>query len=69
MGYCDDIQILNNLISELQKLVDMSNEYSKKWLMKFNVKKSMVMDVGYKVLNNEQIKIKIDNVLFPVFNE
>ena len=33
MGYCDDIQILNNLISELQKLVDMCNEYSKKFLM------------------------------------
>jgi len=31
MGYCDDIQILAYLISELQKLVDMCNEYSKKW--------------------------------------
>jgi len=69
MGYCDDMQILANLISELQKLVDMCNEYSKKWLMKFNVNKSMVMNVGYKVLNNEQIKIKIDNVLLPVVNE
>ncbi len=37
--------------------------------MKFNVNKSMVMNVGYKVLNNEQIKIKIDNVLQPVVNE
>jgi hypothetical protein len=29
----------------------------------------MVMNVGYKVLNNDQIKIKIDNVLLPVVNE
>jgi hypothetical protein len=61
MGYCDDIQLLANLISKLQKLVDMCDEFSKKWLMKYNVNKSMVMNVGYKVLNNERIKIKIDD--------
>jgi DNA-directed RNA polymerase subunit L len=44
--YCDDNQILANLKDELQKLVDMCNEFCKKWSMKYNVNKSLVMNVG-----------------------
>ena len=67
--YCDDTQLLANLTSELLRMVDICVEYNNKRLMKYNVKKSMVMNVGYKVINNEDIKIKIKELELPVVNE
>ena len=69
MGYCDDTQLLANLISELQRMVDICVDYNKRWLMKYNVKKSVVMNLGHKIVNNEDIKIKINDKILPVVNE
>jgi hypothetical protein len=37
--------------------------------MKYNVNKSMVMNAGYKVVKNEKIKIKKDDISVPLVDE
>ncbi len=37
--------------------------------MKYNVKKSVIMNLGHKIVNNEDIKIKINDKILPVVNE
>jgi hypothetical protein len=69
MGYCDDTQLLANLICELQRMIDICVDYSKKWLMKYNIKKSMIMNIGYQMIKNEDIKIKINDRVLPVVSE
>ena len=60
---------MSHLISQLQNLVNKCVEYSKRWLIKFNLKKSTIMNVGAKFINEEAIKIEIDGVRLPVVSE
>jgi hypothetical protein len=41
--YADDIVLLSPVDSHLQRLLDICDEFSKKWRIKFNAKKSNIM--------------------------
>jgi hypothetical protein len=42
MGFCDEATLLATLLSHLKQLVECCEEYSKKWLLKYNTKKSVI---------------------------
>ena len=60
--------ILNNsgmgIRSELQRMMDICVNYWNKWLMKYNIKKSVIMNVGHQIIKNEDIRIKINDNIF-----
>ena len=58
MEYCDDTQLLANLISELQRMIDICVDYNKRWLIKYNVKKSVIMNLGHKKSIMKILKLK-----------
>jgi hypothetical protein len=35
-------------------------DYSREWMLKFNPNKSLIMNCGFKLYENDQIEIEID---------
>jgi hypothetical protein len=46
--------------------VEECEEYSQKWMLKYNVKKSVILNCGHQILKDEDIVIKMDGVNLPI---
>ena len=55
--YADDIILMSSVDSRLQKLLDICEEYSQRWLIKFNASKSCIVEFGPQIFNNSTFKI------------
>ena len=58
LAYCDDLILLSPSLNKIEKLISICVEYSIKWIFKFNANKSLIMNCGYKLYENNQIMIK-----------
>ena len=54
--YADEIVLLSPVDSHLQRLLDICDEYSKTWGIKFNAKKSNNMEIGPQFFKNSTYK-------------
>jgi hypothetical protein len=63
LAYCDDLILLSNSLKKLEKLIGICVDYSREWMFKFNPNKSLIMNCGFKLYENDQIEIKIDGKL------
>ena len=50
--YADDIILLSPVDSHLQKLLNICDDYSKSWRMRFNAKKSNLIEFGPQFFKN-----------------
>ena len=66
MGFCDDTVLMATLISQLKILIEECEKYSKKWLLKYNVKKSVIINCSGNITKDEDINIKMNEVRIPV---
>ena len=66
MAYCDDMLLVSPSMSHMNKLIDKCVEFGKRWLIKFNPKKSVILNGGEKLYQNEQIKIVMGDSIMPV---
>jgi hypothetical protein len=66
MGFCDDTILLATLLKHLNQLVEECEAYGKKWMLKYNIKKSVVLNCGHQIVKDEDIEIKMDGVNLPV---
>ena len=65
-GFCDDTILLATLLNHLKQLVETCEEYSNRWMLKYNVKKSVILNCGYQMIKDEEIEIKMDGITLPV---
>ena len=66
MGYCDDLLAMSTTIHQLNKITTMCFEFGKKWLIKFNAEKSVIMNCGSKLYSDDQIVVTMGNSRMPV---
>ena len=59
LAYCDGIILLSHSLKKLEELIKIGVRYSTEWLFKFNANKSLIMNSGYKIYENDQIKIRL----------
>ena len=59
LAYCDDLILLSTSLKKIWKPCWKCVEYSLNWIFKFNSNKSLIMNCGFKIYENDQIKIKI----------
>jgi hypothetical protein len=57
------------LISHLRKLIEECDKYSKKWMLKYNVRKSVIINCSGNITKDEDINIKMNDVRIPVVTE
>jgi hypothetical protein len=65
--YADDIVLLSTGFSHLQRLLDICDEFSKNWRIRFNAKKSNIMEIGPHFFKNSTFNI--NNNLIPKVDE
>jgi hypothetical protein len=65
--YADDIVLLSPVDSHLQRLLDICDEFSKNWRIRFNAKKSNIMEIGPQFFKNSNFFI--NNNLIPKVDE
>jgi hypothetical protein len=65
--YADDIVLLSPVDSHLQKLLDICDEFSKNWRIRFNAKKSNIMEIGPQFFKKSTFYI--NNNLIPKVDE
>ena len=64
LAYCDDLILLSPSLKKIVKFVGICVDYSLKWMFYFNANKSLIMNCGFKLYENSQIKIRLgDNIL------
>jgi hypothetical protein len=64
LAYCDDLIILSPSLKKIEKFVGICVDYSLKWIFKFNADTSLIMNCGFKLYENSQIKISLgDKIL------
>ena len=66
MGYCDDTTLLATVLQHLSKLIEFCEQFSKKWLLKYNFKKSFIVNGGEEIYKDEDINIFMGGVRLPV---
>ena len=66
MGYCDDTLLITPILQQLKNLIEVCMKYSKEWLLKYNAKKSVIINCGYVMYKDEDIEVKMDNNRLPV---
>jgi hypothetical protein len=59
LAYCDGIILLSHSLKKLEELIKICVRYSTEWLFKFNANKSLTMNCGYKIYENNQIQIRL----------
>ena len=64
--YADDIILLSPVDSHLQRLLDICDEYSKFWKIKFNAKKSNIIEFGPQFFKNTSFYIS-NNLITKVY--
>ena len=53
-------------ITQMNKMIGKCEEFGKKWLIKFNAKKSVILNGGEKLFKSEQIKVLMGKSQMPV---
>jgi hypothetical protein len=66
MGYCDDTRLIEKLLERFSKLAEMCGYYSKKWMLQYNIKKSVIINCGTKLYKDDEIDIKMNGLRKPV---
>ena len=66
MAYCDEILLVTPSISPMNKMIEKCVEFSSKWIIKFNPKKSVILNGGEKLFKIKQIKVMMGQVEMPV---
>jgi hypothetical protein len=67
--FADDIVLLANNANELQQLIDIVHDESKKWQFKVNLDKTNIVVFNQKKNENEQHTFKLDDKELQVVNE
>ena len=67
IAYADDIVLLSPVDSHLQRLLDICDEFSKNWRIRFNAKKSNIVEFGTQFFKNSTFNI--NNNLIPKVDE
>jgi hypothetical protein len=62
MGYCDDTILIEKLLERLSKLAEICGDYSKKWMLQYNIKKSVIINSGTKLYKDDEIDIKMNGL-------
>jgi hypothetical protein len=68
--YADNIVLLSPVDSHLQRLLDICDEFSKNWRIRFNAKKSNIMEIGPQFFKNSTFFInnnlisKVDEIIY-----
>ena len=65
--YAGDIVLLSPIDSHLQRLLDICDEFSKNWRIRFNAKKSNIVEFGTQFFKNSTFNI--NNNLIPKVDE
>ena len=69
LGYCDDLILLTPSLNHMKELINKCVEYSDKWFFKFNPKKSVIINSGYKLYRDEDINIFLKDTKLEVVKE
>jgi hypothetical protein len=49
VSFCDDLNVISPSVKQSQKLLDVCSNFGDNWKMKFNPKKSKVVNFGRKI--------------------
>jgi hypothetical protein len=60
MGFCDDTLLIEKLLQNLRKLIETCEIYSNKWLLKYNAKKSCIINCGRHIYEDDEIDIMMN---------
>jgi hypothetical protein len=66
MVYSDDMLLVAPSISQMNQMIEKCVEFGSKWLIKFNPKKSVILNAGEKLFKNIQIKVVMGQAEMPV---
>ena len=68
MGFCDDTLLIEKLLENMKQLLNTCEKYSEKWLLKYNAKKSCIINCGTKIYRDEEINLEMNGEKLPVVN-
>jgi hypothetical protein len=66
LAYSDNMLLAAPSITQMNKMIGKCEEFGKKWLIKFNAKKSVILNGGEKLFKSEQIKVLMGKSQMPV---
>ncbi len=66
MGFCDDTLLIEKLLQNMRKLIETCEIYSNKWLLKYNAKKSYIINCGRHIYEDDEIDIRMNGEKLPV---
>jgi hypothetical protein len=66
MGFCDDILLIEKVLQNLKSIIETCEKNSEKWLLKYNAKKSCIINSGRRICEDEDIDIKMNGEKLPV---
>jgi hypothetical protein len=66
MGFCDDTLLIEKLLQNMRKLIETCEIYSNKWLLKYNAKKSCIINCGRHIYEDDEIDIRMNGEKLPV---
>ncbi len=69
LGYFDDLILMASSLSHMQFLLDKCQKYSEKWNIKFNANKSIAINAGFKMYNDNDIYLFINHYKLNVVEE
>ena len=61
LGYCDDIILVSSSLSNIQILLDLCQNYFEIWNIKFNANKSIAINAGLKLYEDDKIDLFINS--------
>lgn len=67
--YADDVLLIANNISTLQLLLNICHKFSLEWQIKFNPEKCSIMQTGHKIIDNQFIKLILNEKQINVVDE
>ena len=69
LGYYDVLILMASSLSHMQFLLDICQKYSEKWNIKFNANKSIAINAGFKMYNDNDIYLFISHNKLNVVEE
>ncbi len=66
MGFYDDTLLIEKLLQNMRKLIETCEIYSNKWLLKYNAKKSYIINCGRHIYEDDEIDIRMNGEKLPV---
>ena len=67
-GFCDDTLLIEKLLQNMRKLIETCEIYGNKWLLKYNAKKSCIINCGRQIYEDEDIDIRMNGEKLPLVN-